>query len=276
MTDEPTANLLAGDYRNGQIATDQPKAPQVVGLYSFPKSGNTWLRAIIVAICDMPHGPGMMQRYVTDSHYGPVITTPWAFQDRDWYFYKSHRKDVLSKHKGQLFDTDHVVHIYRHPLDVFVSYLNFVSANVSPAAGKSLPVQFDKVEDLTPDQMEQLFAIFLEHATLFPQNKVFGNVFEHVESFRALQAAGHPVLQLRYEDLQDDFATQIDKLTDFLGFDRIDSEAVFALVDKRTRQNGKFFWKRQKENYRNFLTDDQIRRFNDRYRDDMIALGYDV
>lgn len=279
MTDTLPAiqpGTTGGDYRNGRIATDQRKPAQVVGLYSFPKSGNTWLRAIIVAICNMPHGPGTMQKYVTDSHFGPIIEGAWPFEGRDWYFYKSHRKTVMTEHKDQRFDTDRVVHIYRHPLDVFVSYLNFVSANVSPNAGKSLPVKFDRVEDLTPEQMEQLFCIFLEHATLFPQNRAFGNVFEHVKSFRALQASGHPVLELRYEDLQDDFAAQVDKLTDFLGFDRIDTQAIFATVDQRTKQNGKFFWKRQKENYRNFLTEDQIARFLERYRDEMIALGYEA
>lgn len=276
MTQQTPAAAPTGDFRDGNIPTDQSLPPQVVGLYSFPKSGNTWLRAIVVAICGMPHGPGTMQKYVTDSHYGPIIVTPWAFQGRDWYFYKSHHKTVLTEHMDQTFDTDKLVHIYRHPLDVFLSYLNFVSGNVSPGAGKSLPVQFDRVEDLTPAQMETLFAIFLEHGTLFPRNKAFGSVFEHVDSFRALQASGRPVLVLRYEDLQDDFAAQIDRLTDFLGFDRIDTEAVFATVDKRTRQNGKFFWKRQKENYRNFLTDDQIARFNDRHREQMIGMGYDV
>lgn len=263
-------------FRTGKIETTQPNPAIVVGLYSFPKSGNTWLRAIIGAITGMPHGPGMMQRYVTDSHYGPVIENPWMFQKRDWYFYKSHRKTPLVDHLDQNFDTDKFVYIYRHPLDVFVSYLNFVSKNVSPNAGQSLPVQFDKVEDLDAASMERLFAIFLEHATLFPRNKTFGGVFEHLALFRQLQENGSDVLILRYEDLMDNFNDEIIRLCDFLGFGDIDHQHVFDTADKRTRKNGKFFWKRQKENYRNYLTEDQIERFNTRYAKELQDQGYEV
>ena len=162
--------------------------PMVVGLYSFPKSGNTWLRAIIAGLCDIPAGPGMLQKFVTDTHYGKVLENPWEFQGKDWYFYKSHRKEVLTDHQGEVFNTDRILYIYRHPLDVFMSYLNFVSQNVSPKAGESLPVKVTTVEELTPDELETLFAIFVEHGTLFPQNKAFGSMFEHVAYFRARDA----------------------------------------------------------------------------------------
>ncbi len=270
----PGLSRVTADFTTRPIASDQTLPPLVVGLYSFPKSGNTWLRAIIAAITGVPTGPGVMQKYVTDSHYGPVIVTPWTFRDRDWYFYKSHAKNPLTEHEGQRFHTDKLVHIHRHPLDVFVSYLNFVSANVSPNAGKSLPVQFDRVEDLDAAGMETLFAIFLEHGTLFPQNRTFGSVFESTASFKALRAQGRDVLVVRYEDLTDDFATKVHGLCDFLGFGDVDVDAVFKVADRRTRQNGKFFWKRRKENFRAYLTDDQIARFHDRHGPAMAAMGY--
>ncbi len=261
-------------YTAGPIPTNLHLPPLVVGLYSFPKSGNTWLRAIVCALTGMPSGPGTMQQFVTDSHFGPVIDNPWPFHGRDWYFYKSHSRSPLREHMGQTFDTDKIVHIWRHPLDVFVSYLNFVSGNVSPAAGKSLPVQFDKVESLTPAEFETLFAIFLEHATLFPQNRKFGNVFDHVKNYRALGLGGRSVLGLRYEDLIDDFDSEVSRLCDFLGMRGIDIARIFAEVESRTKQNGKFFWKRRKENFRDFLSADQIDRFNRRYSTQMRSLGY--
>lgn len=248
---------------------------QVVGLYSFPKCGNTWLRAIIAGITGMPGGPGMLQKYVTDSHYGQVIENPWEFQGRNWYFYKSHRKEVITEHKDQKFDTDLILYIYRHPLDVFVSYLNFASRNVAAAVGKKLPVEFDQVDDLTPEEMETLFAIFLEHATLFPENQAFGGLFEHTRRFRDLQAAGTiPVHILRYEDLSDNFAGEALAICKFLKLEGINPDHVFRVADERTRQNGKFFWKRRKENYRNYLSKTQIARFHDVYGEEMAALGY--
>lgn len=254
----------------------QEEKTQVVGLYSFPKSGNTWLRAIVAGATNMPTGPGVLQKYVTDSHFGKVIENPWHFQGTDWYFYKSHRKHVLREHEGQTFDTDKIVYIYRHPLDVFLSYVNFVSKNVSPAAGKSLNISFDTVEDLTPEQMEYLFDIFLEHATLVPANRAFGGVFEHIENFQRLAEAKGNVQIIRYEDLFDSFDETAGSIFEFLGFRDIDVESAYKFADNRTKQNGKFFWKRQKENFRNYLTDEQVSRFVDRHGDKMKALGYDT
>ncbi|KNG92234.1 sulfotransferase domain-containing protein [Pseudaestuariivita atlantica] len=253
--------------------TSQPA--KVVGLYSFPKSGNTWLRAIIAGATGMPMGPGVMQKYVTDTHFGKVMENPWAFQGKDWYFYKSHHATLLAEDDGQPLHTDKVVQIYRHPLDVFCSYLNFVSKNVSPKAGKSLPFQFDKVEDLTPEQMEELFGIFLEHATLVPQNRAFGSVFDHFANFTKLGET-MPVHILRYEDLYDDFEGSVMGMCDFLGLENIDINSVYRTSDRRTKQNGKFFWKRQKDNYRNFLNDDQIARFKAKWAPEMRAMGYDA
>lgn len=251
----------------------RPKT-QVVGLYSFPKSGNTWLRAIIAEICGIPTSGGALQKYVTDTHYGKAMENPWSFQGTDWYFYKSHHKKVLTDDAGEPMKTDKVVSIYRHPLDVFLSYLNFVSRNVSPNAGKSLPVQFDKVEDLTPEEMEMLFQIWLDHATLFPQNRKFGSIFEAAEGFRKQQRKGDPVHVIRYEDLKDDFAGTVAPMVEFLGIENADMDKVYQGADSRTQQNGKFFWKRSKKNYEKYLTEDQIARFEKKWAPELKSLGY--
>jgi hypothetical protein len=247
---------------------------QVVGLYSFPKSGNTWLRAIIASIVGIPEGPGNLHKYVTDTHYGPVKEHSWEFQDIDWFFYKSHHKRVLLEDKVEEFETDKVVYIYRHPLDVFMSYLNFVSANVSPQAGKHLPIQFDKVEDLAPDELDQLFGIYLEHGTLFPKNKTFGSQFENIKNFLNRKAKGQKVHILRYEDLSENFEEEVKKICDFLEFKDIDFASVFASADNRTKQNGKFFWKRKTGTYKEYLTPEQIGRFEEAYQTELTDLGY--
>ena len=247
---------------------------QIVGLYSFPKSGNTWLRAIIAGATEMPTEPGTLQKYVTDSHFGKVVENPWHFQGCDWYFYKSHRKHPLRQHEGQVFENDKIIYIYRHPLDVFVSYVNFVSNNVSPAAGKSLNMSFDSVDDLTPEQMEHLFGIFYENGTLVPQNRAFGSIFEHIDNFHELANETGKVLITRYEDLYDDFEGTVAGMCDFLGLKDVDIASVYKFADRRTQQNGKFFWKRQKENFRNYLSDEQVNRFMARYGEKMRALGY--
>lgn len=257
--------------------TDDTLPYRIVGLYSFPKSGNTWLRAVVAGIAGIPEGPATLQKYVTDTHYGRVVEDPWEFQGINWYFYKSHHKNVLTEHKDQTFVTDKVLYIYRHPLDVFVSYLNFISNNVSPQAGASLGISFDRVEDLTGPEMERLFSAFVAHGTLFPQNRMFGSIFENIGNFRQLKEENPDLVHiLRYEDLMDDFRGEVRKICDFVGFRDIDVEAVFQAADKRTQKNGKFFWKRQKENYRNYLSAAQVDRFHYVYGKEMKQLGYEA
>ena len=252
---------------------DDPNA-QVVGLYSYPKSGNTWLRAIIAELCGIPSAGGALQKYVTDTHFGKALENPWPYQGKNWYFYKSHHDTPLTEDQGEPMRTDKIITIYRHPLDVFLSYLNFVSRNVSPRAGQSLPVQFDRVEDLTPAEMETLFQIWLKHATLFPKNRKFGNVFDAVAKFRALRDRGQAVHIIRYEDLKDDFIGTVGPMVEFLGLRDIDLGKVYKGADNRTQQNGKFFWKRAKKNYEKFLTKEQIARFEAKYAAELKSLGY--
>lgn len=252
-----------------------PDNSMVVGLYSFPKSGNTWLRAIIASAVGIPSGPGSLHKYVTDSHYDTKITeNPWEFEGKDWYFYKSHHKNILSEHMGEELKTDKIVYIYRHPLDVFLSYLNFVSSNVSPKLGKQLGFQFESVDDLSETELHQLFRLWCGNLTLFPQNKTFGTIFENIHNFKNLEKKGESVHVVRYEDLQDDFKNTAKGIFKFLGLKGIDVDAVFSDADSRTKQNGKFFWKRSARNYENYLSEDQIQAFMLLHKKDMSRLGY--
>jgi hypothetical protein len=79
---------------------------------------------------------------------------------------------------------------------------------------------------------------------------------------------------VRYEDLIDDFEGSVNSICSFIGFQDIDVNKVFADAEKRTGKNGKFFWKKQKDNYKNYLTDDQISRFYKVYATEMKDLGY--
>lgn len=249
---------------------------QVVGLYSFPKSGNTWLRAIIAAAVGVPNAPGALQKYVTDTHYGKVMENPWQFEGTDWYFYKSHRKSPLTLHQGEVVLTDKFLYIYRHPLDVFLSYLNFMSKNVQPDSnGKQVGFEYTSVESLTPAQFNELFERFVQFGTIVPQNKVFGGIFENIENFRKMKQRGAPVHIIRYEDLQADFKGTTQTMFDFLEFKNIDSEEVYKDADSRTAQNGKFFWKRSVKNYESYLTKEQIDRFMTVHKAAMEKLGYD-
>lgn len=245
-----------------------------VGLYSFPKCGNTWLRAIAAAMVGIPQQPHDLQKYLTDIYQGRPYECPWDFQGRRWYFYKAHHGQILDTYRDQQLATDKVIYIYRHPLDAFVSYLNFASAQVVPQAADRFPIAVTSVEELTEDQMEVFFDIFLNNGTLLPHVREYGSIFSHAQHFINLAAQSRNVLVLRYEDLSCDFGREVLRIADFLDLDGIDPDSVFAAAEARTRQDGRFFWKRKVGNYRTYLTGAQIQRFETRYAAELQELGY--
>ena len=261
---------------NTQVTTTAEQGQElpacVVGLYSFPRSGNTWLRQIVASALDIP--ANMLQRFVSDMAYGQIVTHPVVYEDRQWYFYKSHHKSLVTEHRGQEIKTDKVVYIYRHPLDVFLSYLNFASKNVNSKVGQRLPFQIESVEKLTEEQLDALFSVFMTYGTITPQNRAYGGYFEHVENAFALRKRGVDVHIMRYEDLLNEFGPTADAMFKFLGMPNVDVEAVFGEADKRTAQDGRFFWKRQSKTHEQFLSREQIDTFNKTFHDKLVAIGY--
>ena len=102
----------------------------------------------------------------------------------------------------------------------------------------------------TPQQLDALFSVFMSYGTITPQNRAYGGYFEHVDNAFALRDSGADIHILRYEDLLNDFAPTAGKIFDFLQIPVDDIDAVFGEADKRTAQNGKFFWRRQIEDAR--------------------------
>ena len=263
MVDTQTVNQLENN-------DDLPTC--IVGLYSFPRSGNTWLRQIVASALDIPGN--MLQRFVSDMAFGQILTHSVTFEDKQWYFYKSHHKSVVTEHRGQRIKTDKIVYIYRHPLDVFLSYLNFASKNVNSKVGDKLQFQIDSVEKLTKEQLGSLFQVFMSYGTIMPQNRAYGGYFEHVGNAFALKKAGADIHIMRYEDLLNDFDSTARKMFDFVGIEVGDIEAVHGEADQRTALDGKFFWKRQANTHEEFLSKEQIATFNKTFRDKLVAIGY--
>ena len=250
---------------------------QMVGLYSFPKSGNTWLRAIIAGLFDLPMGPQMLGRYVPDTAMQAIGRHPVRVGDQAWCFYKSHHKHPLTEHDGVPVRTDRFLFIHRHPLDVFVSYLNYMSGNVQNIGARILGFDFARVEDLTPAQWDLAFAMFLEWGTFSlgpPTDHPFGGVFDGFANFSRMQRGGQAVHLLRYEDLITDFDATVIGIGGFLGLAMVDPARVRAISEALTTADGRFFWKRRAGTYRQYLSEDRIAAFEARWASELRMMGY--
>jgi hypothetical protein len=251
---------------------------QLVGLYSFPKSGNTWLRAIIAALFQVPVADGMMAEYVIDTHMGQTIgQRPWPHAGRTWCFYKSHNKTPAIAEGDRMILPDRIIYIHRHPLDVFTSYLNYLSGNVTALSHKVFGFTFNRVEDLTPAEMSRLFERFATHGTFDPRAaNPFGSLFESIDNYTALRDAGQPVHILRYEDLVQDFDSALRGICGFLDLplDPGDADRIRTVSEGLTAGDGKFFWKRKMGTHRDYLHPAQIDSFWQRHHARMTAMGY--
>ncbi|MGR3506819.1 MAG: sulfotransferase domain-containing protein [Paracoccaceae bacterium] len=278
MGDRQLQTALENLQEAAPAISGHPACDQLVGLYSFPKSGNTWLRAIIIGILEIPQRRAVLASYVPDTHLGqPIGEMPWQHAGQTWCCYKSHNKTPLVQEGARSFRPDKIIYIYRHPLDVFLSYLNYLSGNVTGLSEKVCGFAFERVDDMTPQQMDHLFQRFTRHATFDPRPaNPFGSLFESIDNFRHLQQAGNAVHILRYEDLIADFESSISSIYEFLNLPQRaeDPARVQRLSDDLTRCDGKFFWKRKTGTHRDYLDAAQIDVFWQTHAKHMTMLGY--
>lgn len=235
-----------------------------IGIYSFPKSGNTWVRWIIASLYKVDIGK------IIDTHQVNINN---AFALNGIHYYKSH-KDRLHK----LPITGHhfaCIHILRHPLDVFCSQLNFLSKNVAPS--EQILVKYDSVEEvLEKGLIELFFGSFFLNGTLQPRFVDSGDYFTNADYFvnNTQHTFDFPVFNLKYENLVENTVEEIWPVAEFLGFSLTQLEDALEIAGIKTQQNGKFFWKQRKENFKDILPKKLIDIFYENFEEELKNLGY--
>ena len=256
--------ILCRNLENSKMNT------KVIGLYSFPKSGNTWVRNIIANAV----GRDDVHRAIPDIYNGSIWEHPVKVGNRNVVFYKSHSKNEVTKAYGRQFKNTQVIYITRHPLDVFLSQLNYISDNVMGEAGVVLPCQ--SVDDIIRrGDIDLYFSAFCTFGTLQPRFCDAGSWVENTQYWTARQRSEpERILILRYEDISEngidavrDIATRIDVPANNIALG-------FKAALNNTKLNGKFFWKQKVGNYRDLIPSDLIDRFRNLFDKPLVDLGY--
>lgn len=266
--------MTANDTDMAQSRPYDPADSVSVGVYSFPRSGNAWLRSILAAGMGMENVKQGVRRFLPDAANHAVLQHGWPRQGKRWFFHKSHHMVPLLDASGQEVPVDKILYIHRDPLDVFVSYLNFLSANVGNEAGRRSGFGIESVDALSPARMEWFVCRWIADGALQPKNRKFGSWFENVKTFRDRAAAGEPVHVIRYEDLKTDFDGTVAEIFRFLGIGAIDTDQAYRLADLNTAKDGKMAWRRESATYRRYLSEDQIRRFAMVWEAELAEIGY--
>ena len=78
----------------------------------------------------------------------------------------------------------------------------------------------------------------------------------------------------KYEDMVKDTFSALQPMARFIGKDETQLADALKSASVRSRQNGKFYWKKQIGNYRNYLSNDAIDRYLRKHGETLNTLGY--
>jgi aryl sulfotransferase len=216
-------------------------SPQTVWLASYPKSGNTWVRALLtgllleedeVDINQLGHGPiasfrGYVERYTglvsSDLTQTEIATLRPAV---DLAFDAKHTRTRYRKVHDTLFSgpegapivspeaTLGAVYIVRDPRDVAVSFAHYAGMDAEWATDRIGSQQTGlrtNLEDIGP-QVPQRLGTWSDHVRSWTEQTLF------------------PVIVVRYEDLHTDPGGQLERIAQF-GKLEATPEAIAAAVE---------------------------------------------
>ncbi|PSS24510.1 Cytosolic sulfotransferase [Actinidia chinensis var. chinensis] len=206
--------------------TSQPQETDLI-LATYPKSGTTWLKALIFAIVTRTTYPLTENPLLFNSPHELVPFLEFGL------YHNNPSPDLEGIPKPRIFSTHmpytalptsifdskcRVVYICRNPWDQLVSFWHF-----STSAAKRWSTEYSISLDETLD--------------MFCRGVIsFGPFWDHVLGYwKASQGMPNKVLFLKYEDLKEDIMGQTKLLAQFLGFPFSVEEEGGGVVEEVSR-----------------------------------------
>ncbi len=244
----------------------------IIWLASYPKSGNTWLKILLNQIISP-------KRNATES----IPTFHKSFPDEaplhelsegSVKIVKTHCNPSnrrLSAGNGRCIGA---LTIYRHPLDVLLSAVNYIGYKQNTKYFKNNVIK--SVEEILRDnEMDFYVDNFIENDGISVYSDMCGGWSTYQREWDE-RGEGIKYLRLCYEEMVRDPSSAVEALFDFVGvaWNRDAVDAVIAEANRRTARDGKFFWKKKAYNYREMLPAQMIARFCRAYETELSYLGY--
>jgi hypothetical protein len=275
---------------------------KIVWLASYPKSGNTWMRAFLTALL-RPEKDGLdinnmvpttiaSSRQLFDELTGvsasdllpgeidrlrPAIYRQNAMESDELIYHKIHDAWIRLPDGQPLIPADvtrAVIYIIRNPLDVAVSFAHHLHTSIDKtiAIMNNPDYAFCDRRDKLANQLRQQLLTWSGH----------------VKSW--VDESGLPVWVMRYEDMSDQPEITFSKALDFIGLQYTSAEIKTALelcsfsrLKKQEEEKGfseksarspSFFRKGMVGDWQNVLTREQVEKIIKRHVEVMISYGY--
>lgn len=280
----------------------------VIWVGSYPKSGNTWAHEVLRTAGKFWGFPqGSMDVYdMILTGRRPEVCKPVARQ------LAPHPCSVLKTHApysrgGRLhtFDdmdlqTSGLIYIYRNPLDLLLSYINFTRIEYAAKSddqgyiaelfhvtlGMRDPVDSARwakttLDEIPTENLDHALDVFSDRGLSLPTCLPEVSWAEHVRGW--LQAKSEfPAVVLKYEDCVADRG-RFAAMAEFFDFGSGDIAKAIASSDERSRQAASagteaqkiFYNKMTSYYYGEYFSDAAIRRFCERHGGTLSELGYD-
>jgi hypothetical protein len=253
------------------VANDKPIGCWIA---SYPRSGNTFLRFVLSNIL-----VGSGQAATLDRDFPEFVAgRPLSLEGARLFEGSAGRVVFCKTHHQAPPETEalaairHGVYIHRHPLDVFLSGLNYLYLNAPriPAfANYFAGGRPKRVEQIAADgEMGAYFDRFLEDDGIAAFRGIAGRWSRNLAQWLDAAAASEGrIVAVDYVDLIGDTRPLVEGLFARLGL-AVPPERIVRGIDwarGATRPDGGFFWKGKPGTYRDFLTPEQIARFFDRH-----------
>ena len=242
------------------------------GIYSFPKSGNTWMREIIRGVFDQTGDtndivPDVYQKGID----GKVMENSKGEQ---WVFYKSHSQKELTRYQGDAVKNDLIIYITRNPFDVFCSQLNYLLRGFDPGKG-GIQLASESIDEAKESGLvSDYFSSFLVFGTLMPFFKDAGSWMSNVEYWTQKAQKNDNIIVVKYEDMVGDIEKAMKPVLQALGMPNSCLEKAINTAQSRTNDGGKFFWKKQVGTFREYLDAPQVDKFQSSYPQVMSGARY--
>jgi aryl sulfotransferase len=275
---------------------------KIVWLASYPKSGNTWMRAFLTSLLN-PRKEGLdinnmvpstiaSSRQLFDELTGvsasdllpeeidclrPAIYRQNALESEELIYHKIHDAWIRLPGGEPLIPADVtrcVIYIIRNPLDVVVSFAHHLHTTIDKtiAIMNNPDYAFCDRRDRLANQLRQQLLTWSGH----------------VKSW--VDESGLPVLVMRYEDMSEQSEITFTKAVDFVGLRHTSDEIRTALelcnfsrLQKQEEEKGfseknarspSFFRKGTVGDWRNVLTPEQVQRVVEKHGEMMARFGY--
>jgi len=257
---------------------DTLRAIDIVWIASYPRSGNTFLRILLCYILFGRNGAHNLDRdmpeYVHPDHFPSETARHVSSRKNDLIISKTH---FWKMPEFEQFEAMNAIYLYRHPMDVFLSGMNYLYINSDKFISFRryfIDQNPMSVEDISKaGQLDYYLDFFLKDDGFAPFTSFAGGWYQSMVAWH--KASSGRVQCINYERLIADTQGIVTDLLNRLSieFDPADIEVGISRALSHTRPDGKFYWKGRPNVYRDFLRQDQVDRYFAVYGPGLEKLG---